>query len=173
MPLCVATAAAAAAAANQGVRFGVFGLGNKQYEHFNAVGKKMHSSMEALGATPVCRRGDGDDDDSIDDDFEKWCTDLFAALDAEPELLGDKAEGSGSETIATYRVELLPGETQTLWWALDSGGVAISAGLGPCLWVVPFFLCAADDEEEMVTAGPEAAANCSCLFTCYGMGVSR
>jgi NADPH-ferrihemoprotein reductase len=90
------------------VHYGVFGLGNKQYEHFNAVGKKMQANMEALGATPVCRRGDGDDDDSIDDDFEKWCVDLFAALDAKPELLGAAAEGGGSDTLAAYRVEMLP-----------------------------------------------------------------
>ncbi|WIA17179.1 hypothetical protein OEZ85_014062 [Tetradesmus obliquus] len=93
----------------EGVHYGVFGLGNKQYEHFNAVGKRMQTSMEALGATPICRRGDGDDDDSIDDDFEKWCTDLFAALDAQPALLGAAAaEGTGSDTLAAYRVELLP-----------------------------------------------------------------
>jgi sulfite reductase alpha subunit-like flavoprotein len=49
----------------QGVHFGVFGLGNKQYEHFNAVGKRMHKNMHALGATPICARGDGDDDDNI------------------------------------------------------------------------------------------------------------
>jgi NADPH-ferrihemoprotein reductase len=90
------------------VHFGVFGLGNKQYEHFNAVGKRMHTNMEALGAAAVCRRGDGDDDDSIDDDFEKWCTELFAALDAKPELLGAAAAGGGSETLAAYRVEVLP-----------------------------------------------------------------
>jgi NADPH-ferrihemoprotein reductase len=90
------------------VHFGVFGLGNKQYEHFNAVGKRMHTNMEALGAAAVCRRGDGDDDDSIDDDFEKWCTELFAALDAKPELLGAAAVGGGSETLAAYRVEVLP-----------------------------------------------------------------
>lgn len=95
------------------MRFGVFGLGNKQYEHFNAVGKKMHKNMETLGATAICRRGDGDDDDSIDDDFEKWCNDLFVALEAEPQLLGSKAEaGAGVETIATYRVELLPGKSR-------------------------------------------------------------
>lgn len=49
----------------QGVHFGVFGLGNKQYEHFNAVGKRMCKNMEVLGATAVCGRGDGDDDDNI------------------------------------------------------------------------------------------------------------
>lgn len=49
----------------------MFGLGNKQYEHFNAMGKKAHKQLAALGASPVVRRGDGDDDGCIDDDFDK------------------------------------------------------------------------------------------------------
>lgn len=111
----------------KGVHYGVFGLGNKQYEHFNAVGKRMQTSMEALGATPICRRGDGDDDDSIDDDFEKWCTDLFAALDAQPALLGAAAaEGTGSDTLAAYRVELLP--AGALVFGFDAAAVRQEAG---------------------------------------------
>ena len=46
----------------QGVNYAVFGLGNKQYEHFNAVGKKIFKSLGAMGAAPLVRRGDGDDD---------------------------------------------------------------------------------------------------------------
>jgi NADPH-ferrihemoprotein reductase len=63
-----------------GVNYGVFGLGNRQYEHFCAVGKKVHDLMEHLGARPVVRRGDGDDDRDIDADFDSWTADLFAAL---------------------------------------------------------------------------------------------
>jgi len=66
----------------QGVSYGVFGLGNKQYEHFCAVGLKVHAAMEQLGAQPVVRRGDGDDDVDIDADFESWRTELYSALDA-------------------------------------------------------------------------------------------
>lgn len=40
----------------------MYGLGNKQYEHFNAVGKKVFKSLGAIGGTPLIRRGDGDDD---------------------------------------------------------------------------------------------------------------
>ncbi len=61
--------------------FGVFGLGNKQYEHFCAVGKRMHRALAALGATPLVNRGEGDDDDDIEADFEAWRTDLYQALD--------------------------------------------------------------------------------------------
>lgn len=66
----------------QGVSYGVFGLGNKQYEHFCAVGLKVHAAMEQLGAQPIVRRGDGDDDVDIDADFESWRTELYSALDA-------------------------------------------------------------------------------------------
>ena len=65
----------------QGVSFGVFGLGNKQYEHFCAVGKRMHRALAALGATALVQRGEGDDDDDIEADFEAWRTELYAALD--------------------------------------------------------------------------------------------
>ena len=68
----------------QGVTYGVFGLGNKQYEHFAAVGKRMHKALAALGATPLCSRGDGDDDDDIDADFDAWQAALLEGLDASP-----------------------------------------------------------------------------------------
>ena len=68
----------------QDVSFGVFGLGNKQYEHFAAVGKHVHSALLSLGAAAVVRRGDGDDDADIDEDFENWRGDLIKALDDSP-----------------------------------------------------------------------------------------
>ena len=66
----------------QNLHFAVFGLGNKQYEHFCAVGKRFESALLQLGARQLVRRGDGDDDDDIDADFASWCEDLFAAMDA-------------------------------------------------------------------------------------------
>lgn len=40
----------------------VFGLGNKTYEHFNAMGKYVDKRLEELGATRVVEAGVGDDD---------------------------------------------------------------------------------------------------------------
>jgi NADPH-ferrihemoprotein reductase len=40
----------------------VFGLGNKTYEHYNAIGKTVDQKLEALGATRICELGLGDDD---------------------------------------------------------------------------------------------------------------
>lgn len=112
----------------QGVQFGVFGLGNKQYEHFNAVGKRVHQAMESLGAHGLCRRGDGDDDDSIDDDFDKWCTELLAALDLQPQLLGARADTETEQVMATYRVEVLSGGQHASSWIPSF--LQMSAGQG-------------------------------------------
>ena len=60
--------------------FSVFGLGNTQYEHYNAMGKLVNKRLEALGATRVYEYGEGDDDNNIDDDFETWREGLAAAL---------------------------------------------------------------------------------------------
>ncbi|GLC59569.1 hypothetical protein PLESTB_001501400 [Pleodorina starrii] len=94
----------------QGVSYGVFGLGNKQYEHFNAVGKKIHKSLKTCGATPIVRRGDGDDDGVIDDDFEKWTAELLEALD-KSDLVGKRVDQNGHAAlpiaVPAYDVEVL------------------------------------------------------------------
>jgi sulfite reductase alpha subunit-like flavoprotein len=40
----------------------VFGLGNKTYEHYNAVGKYVDKRLDELGGVRVCELGLGDDD---------------------------------------------------------------------------------------------------------------
>ena len=45
-----------------GVRYAVFALGNKTYEHFNAMGVVTDNKMEEMGGTRLCEIGMGDDD---------------------------------------------------------------------------------------------------------------
>ena len=71
----------AACSLRQGLSYGVFGLGNKQYEHFCAVGKRVHKALGALGGKALVRRGDGDDDEDIEADFESWRTEIYTGLD--------------------------------------------------------------------------------------------
>jgi NADPH-ferrihemoprotein reductase len=54
------------------LKYAVFGLGSRQYEHFNAVGRGLERFMKKLGVEAVCTRGEGDDDDDIQRDFDAW-----------------------------------------------------------------------------------------------------
>eukprot|EP00798_Chlamydomonas_sp_ICE-L_P024119 gene24119-9692_t len=100
-----------------GVNYGVFGLGNKQYEHFNAVGKRVFKALGTLGAHPLLRRGDGDDDACIDDDFDKWCGDFYTSLETRPELVGEMQVQTGEEPAApilAYDVKMLADDSSVV-----------------------------------------------------------
>lgn len=88
-----------------GLTVGVFGLGNRQYEHFNAAAKKLDASLAAAGAKRMCALGLGDDDASLEDDFASWrAKDLWPGLEAAaPSICGslqDVAERRASEDAA-------------------------------------------------------------------------
>jgi NADPH-ferrihemoprotein reductase len=55
-----------------GMRFAVMGLGNRQYVNFNSMGKIADKDLERLGAQRIHDRGEGDDDQNIEEDFEQW-----------------------------------------------------------------------------------------------------
>lgn len=52
--------------------YAVFGLGNKQYEHYNNMSRFIDASLEKCGASRVAAIGLGDDDDDLEGDFETW-----------------------------------------------------------------------------------------------------
>jgi NADPH-ferrihemoprotein reductase len=64
------------------LRFCVFGLGNKQYEHYNLMGKTTNTCLEALGGTRMFDYGEGDDDATLEEDFDGWRAQLWPALTA-------------------------------------------------------------------------------------------
>lgn len=63
------------------MKFGIFGLGNRQYEQFCAIGKKVQAAMLDLGANSIVENGEGDDDKDIKADFSAWKGQLFTVLD--------------------------------------------------------------------------------------------
>ena len=62
------------------VNFSVFGLGNKQYEHYNRMGKVTNALLEKLGGQRCFEYGEGDDDGSLEEDFEAWKSKLWPSL---------------------------------------------------------------------------------------------
>jgi NADPH-ferrihemoprotein reductase len=67
----------------EGVRYGVFALGNREYEHFCAFGKKVDRVMAELGASKIVDRVDGDDSKCIEDDYEVFSTRVMERLSTE------------------------------------------------------------------------------------------
>lgn len=97
----------------QGMQYAVFGLGNREYEHFNAVGKVTDSSLEKLGAARIFKLGLGDDDQALDDDFETWRNELW------PELLqrfhpDAKAQLEGAGDDSAMEIPAIPFEVTTM-----------------------------------------------------------
>eukprot|EP00934_Nitzschia_sp_Nitz4_P007819 Nitzschia sp. Nitz4//scaffold176_size46146//23793//25694//NITZ4_007192-RA/size46146-processed-gene-0.34-mRNA-1//-1//CDS//3329539015//7809//frame0 len=64
----------------QGLEFCVFGLGNKEYEHYNAMGKFFDAAFSTLGATRIMPLGLGDDDADLEGDFETWKDQMWKCL---------------------------------------------------------------------------------------------
>ena len=62
------------------LKFCVFGLGNTQYEHFNEMGRNINKILEDKGAQRVAEYGEGDDDGTMEEDFEQWRDNLWPAL---------------------------------------------------------------------------------------------
>ncbi|EFI26889.1 NADPH-ferrihemoprotein reductase [Coprinopsis cinerea okayama7 len=66
----------------EGLPFTVFGLGDTGYEKFCWAAKKLSRRMKTLGATEICERGEGDEQDplGIDGALFPWVEKLLGTL---------------------------------------------------------------------------------------------
>ncbi|THV04462.1 putative cytochrome P450 oxidoreductase [Dendrothele bispora CBS 962.96] len=84
-----------------GLKYVVFGLGNRTYEHYNLIGRQVDAKLTEMGAIRIGERGEGDDDKSMEEDYLEWkdgMWDAFAtAMGVEEGQGGDTADFAVSE----------------------------------------------------------------------------
>lgn len=112
-----------------GLEYAVFGLGNKQYEHFNAMGKFVDCAVGKLGGERIIPLAVGDDDDDLEGDFENWKeTKFWPAM--KKKYVGDSAVSSGSREKlpeCQYVVEYLEKEPANLMDEVPLSDVHLSS----------------------------------------------
>ncbi|KAJ7075834.1 putative cytochrome P450 oxidoreductase [Mycena belliarum] len=84
-----------------GLKYVVFSLGNKTYEHYNLIGRQVDQELTKMGATRIGERGEGDDDKSMEEDYLEWKDGMWeafaAAMNVEEGQGGDSADFAVSE----------------------------------------------------------------------------
>lgn len=85
----------------EGLKYVVFALGNKTYEHYNLIGRKVDSTLTEMGAIRCGERGEGDDDKSMEEDYLEWkdamWEDFARKMGVEEGQGGDTADFAVSE----------------------------------------------------------------------------
>jgi NADPH-ferrihemoprotein reductase len=104
------------------LHFSVFGLGNKQYEKFNAMGKFFDSALEQIGATRVAKIGIGDDDNDLEGDFETWKDLVFWPTLKSRYVMGDlpkKIVRTDPLPDTPYVIEYISNDSKTVKYTHD------------------------------------------------------
>ncbi|GCE13550.1 bifunctional cytochrome P450/NADPH--P450 reductase [Tengunoibacter tsumagoiensis] len=91
----------------KGVKFAVFGCGNREWAStFQAIPRLIDSQLEQHGAERIYQRGEGDASDDFDSDFQNWYQPLWQTVAERLEI----DLGETSVQTPQYEVELLTGE---------------------------------------------------------------
>ncbi len=86
-----------------GVRYAVFGCGNRDWTAtFQAVPRLIDGAMESHGAERIAARGEGDARDDFDGQFQNWSRSLWPAL---AEKLDVALEPTAAARASLYEVE--------------------------------------------------------------------
>ncbi|KAI0034604.1 cytochrome P450 oxidoreductase [Vararia minispora EC-137] len=77
-----------------GLKYVVFGLGNRTYEHFNVISKQTDEHLSSMGAHRIGELGIGDDDKSMEEDYLEWKDGMWEAFAREMGV----EEGQGADS---------------------------------------------------------------------------
>lgn len=91
-----------------GLKYVVFGLGNRTYEHYNIVSRQVDDALAKSGAKRIGERGEGDDDKSMEEDYLAWKDGMWEEFS---KVMGVE-EGAGADT-ADFVVSELPAVEQS------------------------------------------------------------
>jgi NADPH-ferrihemoprotein reductase len=69
------------------LKYVAFGLGNKTYEHYNAMVRRVDAALTKQGATRIGAAGEGDDGEgTMEEDFLAWKEGMWEAVAREMHL---------------------------------------------------------------------------------------
>ncbi|KAK0464309.1 putative cytochrome P450 oxidoreductase [Desarmillaria tabescens] len=98
----------------ENLKYVLFGLGNKTYEHYNLVARQVDQYLTGMGATRIGERGEGDDDKSMEEDYLEWKDGMWEAfakaLGVEEGQGGDSADFAVSELASHPEEKIYLGE---------------------------------------------------------------
>uniref|UniRef100_A0A1X7VJ30 NADPH--hemoprotein reductase n=1 Tax=Amphimedon queenslandica TaxID=400682 RepID=A0A1X7VJ30_AMPQE len=97
----------------QGLKYTVFGLGNKTYEHYNEMGRYVDQRLEELGGERIYVRGEGDDDGNIEEDFITWKEGLWPEVMQYFKIDSSQATAVGREYEFSLHTEISTDEVFT------------------------------------------------------------
>ena len=86
------------------LRYSVFALGDKHYEHFCKFGVDLDVKLAALGANPICMRVDSDVD--VEQPFTEWKAAVFAHLNK------NEPKTHMAEAATSIPTSVLPSESK-------------------------------------------------------------
>ncbi|KAH8818907.1 hypothetical protein DL96DRAFT_1471223 [Flagelloscypha sp. PMI_526] len=92
----------------EGLKYVVFALGNRTYEHYNLIGRKVDEHLTNMGAQRIGERGEGDDDKSMEEDYLAWKDGMWDAFSV---ALGvEEGQGGDSPDFKVSELESHPAE---------------------------------------------------------------
>ncbi|KAH8104496.1 cytochrome P450 oxidoreductase [Cristinia sonorae] len=91
-----------------GLKYVVFGLGNKTYEHYNLISRNVDRDLAKMGAVRIGERGEGDDDKSMEEDYLAWKDGMWEAFAQAMNV--EEGQGGDSPDFVVSEVQDHPAE---------------------------------------------------------------